>query len=71
MTDRKDQLGCCFPMIDAQQAGTDNEAYGSLVSYSLEGIAEMGCDLPPITFCPWCGKKIKRKRHTKKGQSDD
>jgi len=62
MTNRKDQIGCCMPMIQAQQAGTDNEAYGALVSCSIEMIIEIGCDLPPITFCPWCGRKIERKK---------
>lgn len=62
MTARGPKLGCCMAMIQAQQSGTDNEAYGSAVSYSVEGIAEIGCQLPPITFCPWCGKKIKRRK---------
>lgn len=62
MTERKDQLDCCMAMIQAQQSGTDNEMYGALVRYyDPDNTVWMGCDLPPITFCPWCGKKIKRK----------
>ena len=61
MTERRDKLECCEPMIKAQESGTDNEAYGALISYYGGNDAGVGCDLPPITFCPWCGKKIKRK----------
>jgi hypothetical protein len=48
----------CDAFQAAQRSGTDNEAYGSL-AYRWDGEIRMGCDLPPITFCPWCGGSLK------------
>lgn len=45
---------CCDDMRHARQSGTDNEMYGALVYWSGDKIV-MGCDLPAIRFCPWCG----------------
>jgi len=53
----------CQAFNDAQLAGTDNEAYGALIRF-WDGEWKAGCDLPPITFCPWCGKSL-NKDHTK------
>jgi len=47
----------CPQFIAAQQAGTDNEMYGALLYSDADGWA-MGCDLPPISYCPWCGKPV-------------
>lgn len=50
---------CCESWNQAQQAGSDNEGHGALVyrRYDNGQIEAMGCDLPPIRFCPWCGAK--------------
>lgn len=42
----------------AFQSGTDNEAYGALARF-WDGDVHMGCDLPPVAYCPWCGKETK------------
>ena len=41
---------CCLPFEDAHQSGTDNEGFGPLLR-----IDTIGCELPPIKYCPWCG----------------
>jgi hypothetical protein len=49
-------------MDKAQQRETDNEGYGALVTvHSFEGMTEasIGCDLPTMDYCPWCGKELK------------
>lgn len=46
-------MDCCEAMKDAQQSGTDNEAWGPLVRGT-----SIGCGLPPIKFCPWCGRPV-------------
>jgi hypothetical protein len=52
------KLKCCADMVNAQESGTDNESYGSLVYY-LSGSYHLGSsDLPDISFCPWCGRSI-------------
>lgn len=54
-------VGCCRTMINAQQPCTDNEMYGALVDADWDNeVVEIGCGLPPIDFCPWCGQKIKK-----------
>ena len=45
---------CCNPFWQAMQTGTDNESYGALVAY-WDGEFHIGCNLPAITACPWCG----------------
>jgi hypothetical protein len=44
-------------MILAHKYGTDNEGYEILVTYT-DGMPQIGCDLPAINFCPWCGKEV-------------
>lgn len=58
-------MNCCKHWRRAQEEGTDNEGYGSLIydmSHDRERPVEekyIGCsvssDLPPVRFCPWCG----------------
>jgi hypothetical protein len=51
------QTNCtCDAFKIAQCKGTDNEMYGSLISF-WSGEYHTGCDVPTIQFCPWCGKK--------------
>jgi len=50
----ENQMPCCDAWRMAQQRGTDNEMYGALLWIEGE-TALMGCDLPPVQFCPWCG----------------
>ena len=47
-------------MEKAFESGTDNEMYGALAR-DMDGYLMMGYDLPPIVYCPWCGKTEKRK----------
>lgn len=50
---------CCNAWSKAQQPGTDNEMYGQLLR-NYGGASNdwhIGCDLPPVKFCPWCGAK--------------
>lgn len=61
---------CCPSWLRAQSGGTDNEGYGALLhDYANPrrfGRVEeprkpstwfMGCDMPQVQFCPWCGAK--------------
>jgi len=53
---------CCSSFEHATRSGTDNEGYGSLLYTPdfdrITGIWMIGCGLPDISFCPWCGKKV-------------
>lgn len=40
----------CQSMKNAQESGTDNEGYSSLIKGK-----HIGSGLPDIEFCPWCG----------------
>lgn len=61
-------MGCCVSFAHAQEEKTDNESYGALVDYDpwMSGwymgdrrSARADPDsLPPIKFCPWCGKRL-------------
>ncbi len=55
---------CCTTFDRAQQSGTDNEGYGRLM-WVHAGIASMGCGLPPIDYCPWCGTPIAMRAEAK------
>lgn len=46
---------CCDDWAKAHQSGTDNEMYGALVHYPQPHTPHIGCDLPRVKFCPWCG----------------
>ncbi len=46
---------CCQRFADALEKGTDNEGYGSLISYEHGGVWTVSDELPPIKHCPWCG----------------
>lgn len=52
-------LQCCEEAVKAQESGTDNEGYGKLLRDVFQDgdwrIGDVGL-LPPIKFCPWCGK---------------
>jgi hypothetical protein len=48
---------CCDDLKAAMCSGTDNEAYGRLISY-WQGRWHTGCRLKPMNFCPWCGKSL-------------
>jgi hypothetical protein len=39
------------------QAGAGNEEYGSVTGMDKD-VVSLGRNLPPIQFCPWCGKKV-------------
>lgn len=51
---------CCAPFAKAFTDGTDNEGHNQLFDASryeeTPGAVYVGYDLPPIGFCPWCGK---------------
>lgn len=44
---------CCETWEHSKLSGTDNEMYGS-VTWECDGKWRIGCDLPPVKFCPWC-----------------
>jgi len=46
-------------MHHAQTQGTDTEGYAPLVYYDrvFRGFIT-GSSLPPLKFCPWCGKHV-------------
>lgn len=46
---------CCQAFHDAQEDGTDNEAYQALIEFK-DGRFIIGTNLPALKFCPWCGK---------------
>ena len=45
---------CCEFWDKAHRKQTDNECYGSLVSYDEKSASYIGDSLPPVKFCPWC-----------------
>ena len=48
-------MNCCQAWEDAQEAGTDNEEYSTLLR-KTSGTWQIGASfLPPVNFCPWCG----------------
>ena len=47
----------CQAFKAAQLGGTDNEGYGRLVRWFGDGW-QIGCDLPTINYCPWCGLEL-------------
>lgn len=47
---------CCEAWLKAQEPETDNEAYSWLLDKDLDGNWTIGSYLPPVKFCPWCGK---------------
>ena len=49
---------CCDQFGYAQAWGTDNEGYSSAIRQYEDGSYNIGMDLGPIAFCPWCGAKI-------------
>lgn len=57
----ENEAACCDIWVKAQEAGTDNEEYGSLVCWYLNRFWSMGEGLPPPRFCPWCGAVKKGK----------
>lgn len=53
-----DWTPCCEGIVKANQSCTDNEGYGRLLHwYTGEGF-NIGSELQPIRFCPWCGKPL-------------
>lgn len=46
---------CCDVMAQSFRDGTDNEEYEQL-SRIVDSCVTMGCNLPPINNCPWCGE---------------
>lgn len=50
-------MACCDEFLLALNEGTDNEGWMPLISIE-NGRWDMGLDLPPLNFCPWCGKKL-------------
>lgn len=61
---------CCRQFLKAQECCTDNEGYGTLLKHyndKFGGYWHIGCDLDPIDFCPWCGKKIVPEKSKREG----
>ncbi len=56
------RLVCCSDMVMAFSAGTDNEGYGA-IAHCFGGSSNsirIGCDLPALKLCPWCGFELAR-----------
>lgn len=52
-----ESLHCeCQAFKDAQGPCTDNEGYGRLLRRDGPDAWSIGSNLPPLKFCPWCGK---------------
>jgi len=58
---------CCKTWKKATCEGTDSEGWQPMIQYggeyyddNLPRIGNIGLDteLPPLKFCPWCGKKL-------------
>lgn len=47
---------CCEAWLQAQEDCTDNEAWRPLIDKDDAGNWRMGSMLPPVRFCPWCGR---------------
>lgn len=45
---------CCASYVAARQPGSDNEYYRSAIHGDGDE-RRIGAELPPISFCPWCG----------------
>lgn len=58
LEDQTDEKPCCRQFVKAQDLGTDNEGYFRLVYDDASGNLYIGCGLPPIRFCPWCGERL-------------
>jgi len=55
---RSSDLFCgCSEFREAQQSCTDNEGYGRLIR-EWGGEWRIGCDLPAMNYCPWCGNRV-------------
>ena len=46
---------CCEEFARAQELGTDREGYGACIKLLSGSIYDLGCELQPLRFCPWCG----------------
>lgn len=57
MSNLTNDQDCCNAWRRAQRPGTDNEMYGQLLRDYGGGDWHIGCDLPTVAFCPWCGAK--------------
>ena len=49
---------CCAEFSRAQRDGSDNEGWCALMGKDVYGGWIIGDDLPPIRYCPWCGKPV-------------
>jgi len=49
---------CCATFAKATEDGTDSEGWQALLYIDEEEGISMGCELPRINFCPWCGVKV-------------
>jgi len=47
-------MPCCDEWRRAQESGSGNEAFGVLVR-DLGNGPQIGSELRPVRFCPWCG----------------
>lgn len=48
----------CDDFKKAKEKYTDNEGYESLIyDHEDEDVWNIGCELKPLIYCPWCGKK--------------
>ena len=50
-------VACCNDFAHARQMETDSDCYRAAI-YEYEGELNIGCGLPPIKYCPWCGKEV-------------
>jgi hypothetical protein len=47
----------CFEFVAAQEMGTDNEGFCSII-FQYGDKYYLVSDFPAISYCPWCGKRV-------------
>jgi len=57
--DELNNVCSCKEWDNASERGTDHEGYGPAITGNTDGFY-VGCDVPPIRFCPWCGKQTRK-----------
>lgn len=49
---------CCEAFTESRNPHHDNESYMALIFVDENCVVTAGIDLPPLKYCPWCGREI-------------
>lgn len=60
---------CCQQFANALEVGTDNEGYSALIRCGWDRY-HIGCELDPLSYCPWCGKRLDGKEDDTRSNID-